>query len=240
LDPKSAVFHGDLANALLQKGDAPAAIAEYQNSLALQPQSAEARKRLGDALFQNGELDAAIGQYQKALELNAEFPEALNNLGYCYLLENRADDAIALFQRLAKLKPDLAPAYNSLGDAYRRKGMASQAIAGFEKAIELQPDFGLAQKNLAWMLATWPDASIRNGTKAVAFASKANQQSGGSDPEILRILAAAYAETGDFGKALDTAQKAISLTGSKKDLAGKLQNEIRLYQNHTPCRTKDN
>jgi tetratricopeptide (TPR) repeat protein len=236
LDPKSAVFHSDLANALLQKGDADASIAEYQKALALQPKSADTCKRLGDAFFQKGELNDAIAQYQKALELDPDLPEALNNLGYCFLQSGRVDDAITLFEKLAKLKPDFAPAYNSLGDAWRRKGMASQAVTAFERAIELQPHFISAEKNLAWVLATWPDASIRNGTRAETLATEANQLSGGRDPEVLRTLAAAYAETGHFAEALATAQKALGLAQSDKDLTDKLKAEIRLYQNHAPCR----
>jgi superkiller protein 3 len=240
LEPKSAAFHRDFGNVLLQKGDADGAIPEYQKALALEPKSADVCKRLGDALFQKGQLNDAIGQYQNALEINPNFPEALNNLGYCFLQAGQVDDAIIQFRKIIELEPDFAQAYDNLGGAYRKKSMPAEAVANYEKALELQPQFMSAQKNLAWLLATWPDASIRNGKKAVSLAEQANQLSDGQDPEILRTLAAAYAEAGRFDEAVSTAQKAVTLAQSDTILTGELRKEIGLYQNHSPCRSKDN
>jgi Flp pilus assembly protein TadD len=225
-----------LGTALLQQGQIDQAILHYQKALKFDPSLLEALNNLGFCYFKKGQIDDAIVQYRKVLGIQPDYPQALNNLGYCFLLEGQADDAIGLFQRLTGLKPDFAPAYNNLGNAWRRKGMASQAVKNFEKAIELQPNFVSAQKNLAWILATWPDASIRNGTRALTLASQADQLSGGQDPEVLRALAAAYAETGRFAEAVATAQKASALAKSDKELTAKLQADIKLYQNHFACR----
>ncbi len=240
LDPQSATFRSDLGNVLLQKGDVDGAITLYQKALALKPESANVFKRLGDALFHKGQLKEAIVQYQKALEINPNFPEAINNLGYCFLQNGQIDNAIAEFEEVLKLQPDFAPEYANLGDAYRQKGAADEAVANYQKAIELQPQFVSVQRKLAWMLATWPDASIRNGKKAVDLAEQANQLTGGQDAEVLRALAAAYAETGRFPEAVSTAKKALALATAKSDstLAGKLQTEIGAYQNNTPCRSE--
>jgi cytochrome c-type biogenesis protein CcmH/NrfG len=112
-------------------------------------------------------------------------------------------------------------------------------VAAYGKAIELEPQFILPETHLAWMLATWPDASIRDGNKAVVLAEKANELSGGADPQVLRTLAAAYAETGRFPEAVSTAQKALELAQSNTALVSELQKEIGLYQNHSPCRSKN-
>jgi hypothetical protein len=96
--------------------------------------------------------------------------------------------------------------------------------------------------DLAWMLATWPDKAVRNGNKAVALAEQANQLTGSQSAQILRVLAAAYAETGRFPEAVTTAKQAMSLATaqSKQVLAKKIQAEIMLYDTNTPCRSTNN
>ena len=88
------------------------------------------------------------------------------------------------------------------------------------------------------MLAAGSDASLRNGAKAIQFAQQADQLSGGTNVVVLRTLAAAYAEAGQFGKAIETAQAAIQLGQSQGDdsLAAELQQEIALYELGLPYR----
>jgi Flp pilus assembly protein TadD len=215
------------------------AIAQYQEALVLQPKSADVCERFGDALFRKGHMDEAIVQYQKALEIKPDFAEAHNNLGYCFLQIGRVDEAIVHYRKAIELQPHFVQAYNNLGNAFSRNGMAAEAMACYQKAIELQPQFTPAQLNLAWMLATWPESSVRNGGKAVVLAGKANELSKGQDPRILRTLAAAYAETGRFPEAVLTAKQALTLAVAKSNtgLTNVLQTEIELYQTNSPCRS---
>jgi tetratricopeptide (TPR) repeat protein len=120
--------------------------------------------------------------------------------------------------------------------------MAAEAMACYQKAIELQPQFIPAQINLAWMLATWPEPSVRNGGKAVALAGQANQFSQDKDPLILRTLAAAYAEAGRFPEAVLTASQALALAVAQSNtgLTNALQTEIGLYQANSPYRSTNN
>jgi hypothetical protein len=68
------------------------------------------------------------------------------------------------------------------------------------------------------------------------LAEEANRLSGGSRAIILRILAAAYAETGRFGKARETAQEALQLAGEQGNtvLVEALRKEIALYESGLP------
>ena len=88
------------------------------------------------------------------------------------------------------------------------------------------------------MLATYPVDAIRDGKRAVELAAKATTLPGGDVPIVLRTLAAAYAESGDFSKAIDTAQRAIDLstTQNNTSLLATLRHEIELYQARTPYR----
>ncbi|MGA3285386.1 MAG: tetratricopeptide repeat protein, partial [Verrucomicrobiota bacterium] len=153
----------------------------------------------------------------------------------------RLDEAITQFQRSLEIQQNYSAYYN-LGRAFRQKRMAAEAMACYEKAVELQPQFIPAQIDLAWMLATWPEPSVRNGGKAVALAEQANQFSKDKDPLILRTLAAAYAEAGRFPEAVVTAKQALALavTQSNTGLTNVLQTEIGLYQTNSPCRSINN
>jgi tetratricopeptide (TPR) repeat protein len=95
-----------------------------------------------------------------------------------------------------------------------------------------------ALTNLAWLLATSQDELLRNGRKAVALASQADQLVGGTNALVLRTLAAAYAETGEFEKAIRTAQSAteISRMHGEASLTTDLEQQIALYQLGIPYR----
>jgi tetratricopeptide (TPR) repeat protein len=88
------------------------------------------------------------------------------------------------------------------------------------------------------LLATASDATLRNGAKAVALAEHANRKTGGADPIILHTLAAAYAESGHYDRALETARKALNQSKAQKDgkLADSLQQEIKLFESRLPIR----
>ncbi len=88
------------------------------------------------------------------------------------------------------------------------------------------------------MLATNPNASIRNGPEAVELAQRAARLSDAREPAILGTLAAAYAEAGRFSEAVLAAQQALALATSQKNtaLADALQARIRLYQAGSPYR----
>ena len=88
------------------------------------------------------------------------------------------------------------------------------------------------------MLATSPNAPLRNGAKAIQLAQLADQLTGGANALVLRTLAAAYAEGGQFGKAIESAQAAAQLQQSQGDdsLATELQQDIALYELGLPYR----
>jgi Flp pilus assembly protein TadD len=98
----------------------------------------------------------------------------------------------------------------------------------------------LAQNNLAWLLATCPEASSRDGQRAMALARQAMQLSGVTNPQLLDTLAAAYAEAGQFGEAVEMARRALSLpaTQNNKALADALQTRLKLYETNLPYREK--
>jgi tetratricopeptide (TPR) repeat protein len=90
----------------------------------------------------------------------------------------------------------------------------------------------------AQLLASGPDASIRDGAKAVEFAQREVQLAGDREPAILDTLAAAYAEAGRFPEAVETARRALDLASQagNRQLADGLRARIALYQAGRPFR----
>jgi len=237
--PDEAGAHYNLGNALLQKGESNNAIAAYEKALSIQPRYADAHYNLGIALQQNGRIDEAIDQYQKAFQDKPDYAEAYYMLGNNLLAKGRVDEAITSYQQALRIRADYPQVQNNIGLALVLKGRPSEAIAHWEKTLEVRSDFVDALNNLGWILATYPESSIRNGAKAVALAERAHQLSGDKNPAIFRTLAAAYAESGRFIEAMDIAQRGRELAKAQGStgLADILEGDIALYRANVPVRT---
>jgi tetratricopeptide (TPR) repeat protein len=204
------------------------------------PASSEAYMNIGHALFDKGLLDQAKAHFQKALELDSNNPStakrAYMNLGNVLSREDRLDEAIIDFEKALKIDPNYGAAHSSLGRVLRRKGQWKQAIFHIQKSLETLPRSAMIHSTLAWMLATCSDSSLRNGPRAVDLAERANRLSNGSDPLILRSLAAAYAENGQFSQAVETGERALQLAEQQRQgfLVRALPHEIALYRAESP------
>jgi len=225
-----------LGNALLQQGRAGEAMVHFQTALQIEPDNAEAHCNLGNALLQQGRVDEAMVHFQTALQIEPDNADAHCDLGAALFRKGNVDEAITHFQKALEIKPGLAEAHINLGSAFFKKGAVDEAIAHFQKALEIKPDDLEAINDLAWLLATSPQASVRNGNRAVELAQRANQVAGGESPMILSTLAAAYAEAGRFGDAQQSARKAIELAAAagRQDLVEELTRELRLYEAGLP------
>jgi tetratricopeptide (TPR) repeat protein len=197
---------------------------------------ADSHNNFGYILIQRHSVDQAIAEFQSALRMNPGLARAHLNLGGALLRKGELDEAIAHFRQALQLDPRNAKAHGNLGNALLQKGNAAEAIAHFQQALQIEPADQATQNNLAWLLATCPDASLRNGQKAVELAEQANHLTGGGNPVVLCTLAAAYAEVGRYSEAVQTAQRGWQLAKaeSSTELAGKLQFELKLFQAGTP------
>jgi len=91
---------------------------------------------------------------------------------------------------------------------------------------------------LAWIRATSAEAAIRNGKEAVRLALLADKATGHKNPEVLDSLAAAYAETGDFPRAVQTLKDALQLkaTTASNGRTARLRERLELYEKKSPFR----
>jgi protein O-mannosyl-transferase len=193
---------------------------------------------LGDALARKGQPDEAMAHFEQAIKLQPDYAEAYYNRGNVLYAKGRIDEAITDFEKTLQIQPDDADAHTGLGNALLRKGALKEAIAHYNQAMALAPGDPHSRSNLAWVLATSSDASIRDGAKAVELAKQAVSLSGGREPLFLRTLAAAYAETGRFSDAIAVVRQAVAIARmqGKTALAALLEEDGLLYRGQLPLR----
>jgi protein O-mannosyl-transferase len=201
------------------KGENARAADYYQKSLEIKPDYALAHNNLGYILLQNGKTAAAIAQFEAALRSQPVYPEACYNLGRACLTNGQPDEAVACFQKAIGMDPNVAEIHYLLAETLRQQGRITGAVAEYEKSLDLRPDSARACNNLAWLLATCPQASFRNGPLAVALAKHAEKLTAGGDALVLGTLAAAQAETGNFAEAMAAARRARQLADAQTNTA---------------------
>jgi Flp pilus assembly protein TadD len=241
------VAHNNLGYLCVDRGELDKAISHFESAARIRSGKRDAHYDLGsafvqmnlaDALARKGRSDEAIVHYEEAIRLQPNYADAYYNRGNVLFTKGRTDEAIADWEKTLQLQPNDADAHTGLGNALLQKGALQEAIAHYETALALSPEDPHSRNNLAWVLATASDASIRDGTKAVGFAQEAVQLSGGREPRFLRTLAAAYAESGRFFEARAVAQQAalIATMQGKTDVSNRLEKDLVLYRGHLPLR----
>jgi tetratricopeptide (TPR) repeat protein len=238
MQPDSWDAEYNLGAALLGKGQADEAILHCERAVSMRPTDPDARVCLGDALVQKGRIDEAITHYQKAMMLHPDHFLARYGLGHALLERREFESAIEICRSALLLRPWDADCHTTLAIALEEKGNPAEAIQHYQKALELAPSSIPTLTNLAWLLATSQDASLRNGPKAVELAGQADQLMGGTNTLVLRTLAAAYAENGEFANAIRTARSAMQLARmhGEDSLTTDLDQQIALYQLGMPYR----
>ena len=236
MSPDFADADYNLGNALLQKGEIDAAILHCQRAVTIQPNDPEAQVALGNALLQKGLIDESIVHYQKALAIRPYYVTAHYNLSSAFLKKGEIDEAIFHCRAVLSTQPEHADAHTILASAFLQKGEIGTAIEQYKKTLEIMPRSVPALNNLAWILATYSDPAFRDGTKALELAQRANEFSGRNNPIILRTLAAAHANVGQFSMAVEVGQLALSLTDRQSPLASALQRELAGYEAREPYR----
>ena len=236
ISPNDPDAESNLGAALLEQGKSEEAISHLRQAVEKFPRHAQARVNLGNALLQTGNADGAIAEYEKTLELPFDHAESEYSIASALRQKGDLESAIIHYRKALELRPDYANAHNNLGNALRQQGQIKDAVSEYEAALKSDSGFVLAQNNLAWLLATAADPALRNGAKAVELAEKAVIATGGNDPVMLHTLAAAYAEDGQFGKAVAAAKDALDLAEANgiPALADSLRSKLVLYQSRTP------
>jgi tetratricopeptide (TPR) repeat protein len=230
--PADAATRQALGRMLLEHGKPEQALPSLRKAAELDPQSAAAHCDLGAALFALGRLDDSLAELSKALALDARFAPAYYHLGLVLSRQGEADEAVRQWRKALEINPQYKEVHDSLGNASYARGNAAEALSHWRQGTSSPA----VLRQMAWLLATWPDRSIRNGQEAIALAVRALQLSDRNDPAVWDTLAAAYAEAGRFTDAVLTAKRALALAErrNRPDLVSRIQSRIQLYRQNKP------
>jgi protein O-mannosyl-transferase len=210
----------------------------FRHALDVTSNNDVALNNLGIIFLEKGQLDDAISKLQAAIDLRPENGPAHDNLAKALLKKGRLAEAMVEYRKLLEIEPGNVETRNTLGTALIQQGMLREAIDQWQDVLAIQPENGNAASNLAWVFATCPDASVRDGARAVELGERALRISSGKIAMIYRVLAAAYAESGRFAEAVETAQRGTELATTQgiPALAAELESNIALYQSGRPLR----
>lgn len=238
-DPQNPLRRDALAMLHLQNGRPGEAAAELSESLKLNPDSAPTHYNLGLALIAQGQLERATAEFQEAVRLSPEYAEAHNNLGAVLHFAGRLDEAGRHYRLAASLRPDNAEAAGNLARLLLQQGNREEAVEHFRRAIKVNPEFAPALAGLAWVRAT-SDGPLSDPKEAVDLAERADRLTAHKDPAVLDALAASYAATGAFDRAVDVARRArqIALSAGATNLAAEIAARIQLYLERKPYTAK--
>lgn len=235
---KSAVWYRDRGFNFLAQGMVDEAIEEFLMAMRLRPDP-DGYNHIGNLLSRKGQPDEAISYYQTAISLAPNNVISYNDLGEALLNSGRPDEAIAWFEKCFRVSPKFPDSYLNLSAIYLLADRSADAISTLRKGVRSTMGFIPISVRLAWLVATTPNQELRNGAEAMILAKTACQKTEYSDPKILDVLAAGYAEAGQFDNAIQTARNAYQLAQSshKEELAKQIKLRLSLYLAGKPFHT---
>lgn len=235
IDPDQAEANSNLAQILLGRGVIAGALAHVHRALEIYPNYADAHCILGAALAKQGDFDAAVMQFNRSLKLNPELRWANFNLAQVYASRGEFDIAIPYLQRELEIEPGFPPAQQMLDSVRANRAQLANGLHDLLQEIDRQPNDPKKLRVAAWILATNPNASIRDGRKAVVMAERAWKISGDDDLPTLDTLAAAYAERGDFSDAILAEERAVRFADDRAT-AEECRRHIESFKQSKPWR----
>ncbi len=187
----------------------------------------------GCALSQLGLVDEAEKHLQNAVRISPAYSEARNNLASVYLKKGMLNEAIACFNEIISRNDATADTYYNLAAALEMQKKYDEAIRYYAKSLELNPEDPAANKRMGIALL-----AAGKTNEAIGYAKRACELTGDRDAGCLDALATSFAAAGKFDEAVRIAEKALNIakTSGRGDLAGAIENRIKLYEAGQPYR----
>ncbi len=238
-DPTDAVALMDLGAALAQLGQVEEALEQFNQALRYSDSKSRIHFHMAISFTQLGWEKQAIEHYQAAVETDPTFREAHFQLANVLMRQELFEEAIPHYQRVVELDPGNAFAHFMGAMTLIRTRRWKEARMRLEEGLAALPDDADLGHALARLMAACPEAGIRNGQKALMLLQKVLEQSKSAEFEHIETLAMAYAEVGQFGRAIQVQRMMIAevTRGKRLELAELLQDNLALYERKEPCRT---
>jgi Flp pilus assembly protein TadD len=211
-NPTAWGIQNDLGVILAARKNYPEAVEHFVASLRSNPDNPDAQSNLGQALAIQGKFTEAEPHFLAALKSKPNDPETHKRFATALMRQGRNREALSHLRVALALspKPDIRMRLDC-ASLLQQTGDPRQAAAQLRQALLLQPDSVEALNNLAWLLATASDDTLRDGAEAVRCAERAARLPPVKEMCVPGTLAAAYAEAGRFPEAVATAEKAVEM-----------------------------
>jgi tetratricopeptide (TPR) repeat protein/serine/threonine protein kinase len=213
LDPKLALAWYNRGVIYNKLGQTALAVADYTKAIELDPKHAPTWNNRGLAYSKLGQTDKAIDDLSQAIKLDPKHVSAWCGRGWVYNQLGQLDKAVADFTRAIDLDPNspqLVSVYLLRAQANSRLGHFEQARTDYQTALQREPAHAWANSSLAWLLATCPDAKLRDPHKAVELARKAAQLAP-KEGDCWKALGVAHYRAGDWKAAVAALDKSLEL-----------------------------
>jgi tetratricopeptide (TPR) repeat protein len=236
--PDTASLHHRLGTALFLAGDTRAGQEQFETALRLSPDFARAHYSLGVLMVSTGQYQRALERLSAAVKSDPDYVDARLLLADLLRHSGRPDESLRHYGMVIKIDPTIAEA--RLGEALAlvdkaQYQLARDRLAEAANAHPNQPDLVQA---LARLLSAAPDASVRDGRRAVVMMQALTKQQ--RTPELIETLAMAYAEAGDYQQAVARQREAMTAAeqaGRDLHLRQQMAQNLRLFERGEPCRT---
>ena len=232
--PELALAYNNRGNVHRDLGHNEHAGEDYTEAIRLDPGFVVAYVNRGYVRREQSDHEAALADFTAAIErvpdlASAHFARGLTRHGL-----GRLEGAESDYTTAIALTPDLAEAYLNRGMLREQRGEFRAAVRDYEALLQRRPDHLRALGHVAWVLATCPDAEVRDAQRALVSARRACELSGCEDPDLLETLAAAYAEAGEYDQAIALQERVLALVSPKVEPRHRAQ--LALYQQRRPYR----
>ncbi|HTB85694.1 MAG TPA: tetratricopeptide repeat protein [Candidatus Sulfotelmatobacter sp.] len=215
-NPAASYAQNDLGVIFANRKDMARATEHFQAAVLADTNNAAAHLNLGQSLMMAGKFSGAEKEFQTTLALKSYDVGAHKN--YARLLRSEGRNREAVFHYLVALRFQPDPATRlDLATLLYQDGDAREAVDQFQQVLLAKPDQVEALNNLAWLLATCGDGTVRNGSNAVVYAERACELTGYRQAKITGTLAAAYAEASRFPEAVSTGKLTVKLANESGD-----------------------
>ncbi len=235
LKPDFVDAHVNWGAALARKGEYSEAVSQYTKALDIDSNHIPAHYNLGHAYYAVGQMNKAIDHFGQVLKIDSNYADTHYHLANALLIQGRIEEAEHHYREALRLDARSLPAHHNLALILEDRGDIEAAIEHYRQALQIDPKWPQASGRLAWILATCEDETYRDVDEALRLAALACER-GPQDPVGWDALAAAYAGTGRFEEAVQSARKALQLARSSRDeaLAAQIQSRIARYEAGVP------
>ncbi len=166
INPKYADANNNLGMLLMETGDLSQATNYFRRALAIK-NSELTQMNLVRAMLKMCDLQGAQNEIDPILKANPSWSDGLYFKGVILAKSGKLSEAQGYLEAALGHKPQFEDAQIALGRVLIAKGNASEGLGQLREALRGHPQSTNALRQLAWALATRPDAEVRNGVEAL-------------------------------------------------------------------------